>query len=129
MIRHDTRNLEIETTRRLEPLDPPYGRPASNILAMVVLLTLRYQAAHGLVHGLVPPGWCQTPTGPRAGARRPTGWCPPRTHGLVPDPTGWCQTLLESFLRRDGGGGFRMVHNYFPRLPKTKHATTTALRP
>ena len=44
-------------------------------------------------------------------------------------PTGWCQTLLESFLSRDGGGGFRMVHNYFPRLPKTKHATTTALRP
>ena len=65
---------------------------------MVVLLTLRYQTAHGLV-----------------------------PHGLV--PTGWCQTLLESFLRREGGGGFRMVHNYFPRLPKTRHATTTALRP
>ena len=103
---------------------------------MVVLLTLRYQTAHGLVpHGLVP----DTPHGlvpdthaPRAGA--PTGWCQTRpragAHGLVPDtPTGWCQTLLESFLRREGGGGFRMVHNYFPRLPKTRHATTTALRP
>ena len=73
----------------------------------------------GRPHGVVPDptGWC------------PTGWCP---HGVVPDasaPTGWCQTLPESFLRPQGGVGFRMVHNFFPWLPTTRHATTAALRP
>jgi hypothetical protein len=38
---------------------------------------------------------------------------------------GWYQTLLET----QSGVGFRMVHNYFPSLPKTTHGTTVALRP